>query len=363
MNVPRLAVAGDLTLTDAILEGIEHAGAGRWFGPLADDLLRDTVGLVCNLEAVIAGRGDPQPGQPLIRSSPSALEALPVLRIVGATLANNHVLDWGWEAAVEMSAALDRLHIPSTGLLGSARGSGPIRLDLAGWTVGVLAYADVSSGAVFALDGRPCVQAFDPERAADEVSALARQVDAVLVSVHAGIQHIPYPEPHLLKAFRRVATAGAALVFGHHAHCVRGLEAPQGQWIAHGLGNFISPDHVALRDGRSIFLPRLQENRVGAVLIIEPDGRGRVALRDVRFVSTNGRGQPSILKGRAARRWRRKLESVTNDLARPDYDRFQPNEAVRLLRSQAWRLGMASALGAGPRWSQLVTVWRLLRGR
>ena len=49
MSVPRLAVAGDLTLTDTVLDGIERAGARRWFGPFADDLLVDTVGLVCNL--------------------------------------------------------------------------------------------------------------------------------------------------------------------------------------------------------------------------------------------------------------------------------------------------------------------------
>jgi len=363
MNVPRLAVAGDLTLTDSVLDGIEHAGACRWFGPLVDDLLVDTVGLVCNLEAVISEQGQPQPGKPLLRSNHCALEALQVLRIVGATLANNHILDWGWAAASDTSAALDRLRIPSTGLIGLSRGSGPIRLDFGGWTIGLLAYADATSGAVFTLDGRPRVPAFDPDRAADEVSGLAREVDAVLVSIHAGAQHVPYPEPHLRHAFRKTAMAGAALVFGHHPHCIRGLEAPQGHWIAHGLGNFVTPDHVVLQDGRSVFVPRLKENRVGAVLIIEPDGRGRVALRDVRFVSTNGRGQSSVLRGRAARRWRRNLESVSKDLARLDYDRFQPDEEARLLRSQAWRIGLARALGSGPSWSQLLTAWRLLRGR
>ena len=94
--------------------------------------------------------------------------------------------------------------------------------------------------------------------------------------------------------------AGAALVFGHHAHCLRGLETLQGHWIAHGLGNFISPDHVAIRDGQRVFIPRLKENRVGAVLIIEPGGRGRVIVRDVRFVRTNGSGQAIVLRGRAA---------------------------------------------------------------
>ena len=363
MSVPRLAVAGDLTLTDAILEGIEHAGARRWFGSLADDLLLDTVGLVCNLEAVIAEQGEPQPGKPLIRSSPSALEALPALRIVGATLANNHVLDWGWEAAVDMSAALDRLRIPSTGLVGSGRGPGPIRLDLAGWTVGVLAYADVSSGAVFALDGRPCVQAFDPHRAADEVADLAREVDAVLVSIHAGDQNIPYPDPQLLQAFRTTARAGAALVFGHHPHCVRGMEDYEGHRIAHGLGNFISPDHVALQDGHPVYIPRLRENRIGAVLIIEPGGRGRVVLRDVRFVRTNGRGRTRALKGRTARRWHRRLDVLSNALQRADYDRFHQHESARLLRSHDWRFGMARAIGSGPSWSQLLTAWRLFRGR
>jgi hypothetical protein len=363
MILPRLAVAGDLTLTDAVLDGIEREGASRWFGQFAHELLGDTLGLVCNLEAVVAERGEPRPNKPLLRSNPSVLEALQILRVVAVTVANNHVLDWGWAAARGTAAALDRLRIASTGLLGSGPGVVPIRLDLGGWTVGLLAYADATSGAVFTLDGRPCVPAFDPDRAAEEVAGLAREVDAVLVSIHAGVQNVPYPEPHLLRAFRATARAGAALVFGHHAHCLRGLETPQGHWIAHGLGNFISPDHVVLQDGHRIFIPRLKENRVGAVLIIEPGGRGRVILCNVRFVRTNGSGQPTVLRGRAASRWRRKMESLSEALTRPDYDRFQPDTAARITRSRVWRFGLARALASGPSWSQLRTAWRFLRER
>lgn len=363
MTLPCLAVAGDLTLTDAIQDGIERAGAARWFGRFADELLGDTLGLVCNLEAVVADRGQPRPNKPLLRSNPSALGALPILRVVAVTLANNHVLDWGWEAARSTAEALHHLRIPSTGLLGSGPGAIPIRIDLGGWTVGVLAYADETSGAVFTLDGRPRIPAFDPERAAEEVACLAREVDAVLVSIHAGAQNVPYPEPHLLHAFRTMARAGAALVFGHHAHCLRGIEAPRGQLIAHGLGNFISPDHVVLQDGRRIFIPRLKENRVGAVLIIEPGGRGQVALRAIRFVRTRGNGQPIVLRGRAAQHWRRRMEGLSEALARRDYDLFQPDTAARIARRRVWRFALARALASGPTWSQLRTAWRFVRGR
>ena len=57
------------------------------------------------------------------------------------------------------------------------------------------------------------------------------------------------------------------------------------------------------------------------------------------------------------------MESLSKELARPDYDHFQPEMAARIKRSRVWRFGLARALGSGPTWSQLLTAWRLLRGR
>ena len=57
------------------------------------------------------------------------------------------------------------------------------------------------------------------------------------------------------------------------------------------------------------------------------------------------------------------MESLSKELVRADYDHFQPELAAHIMRSRVWRFGLARALGSGPTWSQLLTAWRLLRGR
>jgi hypothetical protein len=361
--VKRLAVAGDLTVTDSVLDGIRGAGAEAWFGPLAHAMFPDVAGVVCNLEAAAVDAGEPAPGKVVLASGKAAIEALRALKVVAATLANNHVLDWGWSGAAETARAIESAGVATTGLTGGGPGSGPVRLAIDGWSVGVLAYADETSGALLGNDARRGVRPLDPERAADEVSTLAREVDSVVVSVHGGLEQIPYPEPHLTRTFRLLAEAGAALVFGHHPHCLRGMERHRGSWLAYGLGNFVTPDHRATKDGRPILIPRLRANRVGAVLVVEPESRGRLNLVDVRFAWTARSGRTTRLGGRKAAGWKRRVEALSVGLGGDEYAAFQAREAARAGRVYRLKIGLIRGLRTRPRWSQLGTAWRLMLGR
>ena len=71
-----------------------------------------------NLECVISTRG--QPWNPLskpfhFRAHPRALEILKAAQVDGATLANNHVLDYGPEALLDCLNLLDQAHIQHAG--------------------------------------------------------------------------------------------------------------------------------------------------------------------------------------------------------------------------------------------------------
>ncbi len=359
----RLAIVGDLTLTDSVLDGIRREGARAWFDPLARAMFSDVAGVVGNVEAALAETGEPARGKVLLASAKAAIEALPVLKVVAATVANNHMLDWGWSGATETARALESAGIGATGLTGGGPASGPVRLDIDGWSVGVLAYADETSGALPGDTAHGGVAPLDPERAADEVSMLARDVDSVLVSIHGGLEQIPYPEPHLTKTFRLLADAGASLVFGHHPHCLRGVEKHNDSWLAYGLGNFVTPDHRATKDGRTILIPRLRPNRVGAALVVEPEGRKRLGLVDVRFAWTGRSGRTTRLDDRAAARWKRHMKALSVELTANGYPAFQAREAARAGRVYRLKLGLVRGLRTRPRWSQLGTAWRLVAGR
>jgi len=152
------------------------------------------------------------------------------------SLANNHAGDFGAEGRASTRRALDAAGIAHSGEPGDVA-----RLEARGRRVTLVAFA--TSDATNDLR--------DVEAARALVSALAREADLVVVSFHGGAegaaaQHVPQgPEEFYgeargdLRSFARaMVDAGAALVFGHGPHVVRGMELHRGRLIAYSLGNF-----------------------------------------------------------------------------------------------------------------------------
>ncbi|HSB18740.1 MAG TPA: CapA family protein [Anaeromyxobacteraceae bacterium] len=152
------------------------------------------------------------------------------------SLANNHAGDFGAAGRESTRRALDAAGIAHAGEPGDVA-----RLEAKGLRVALAAFA--TSEATSDLR--------DVEGARRLVSQLAREADLVVVSFHGGAegaayQHVP-PGPEEfygesrgdLRAFAHaMVEAGAALVFGHGPHVVRGMEVFRGRLIAYSLGNF-----------------------------------------------------------------------------------------------------------------------------
>ncbi|MCA9961262.1 MAG: CapA family protein, partial [Anaerolineales bacterium] len=71
-----------------------------------------------------------------------------------------------------------------------------------------------------------------------DVTAVAPQVDHVIVVLHSGYEYVDSPSPPQVAAAHAAIDAGAALVIGHHAHILQGIEYYNGGVIVYGLGNF-----------------------------------------------------------------------------------------------------------------------------
>ena len=77
------------------------------------------------------------------------------------------------------------------------------------------------------------------------MAAAARQADAVVVSVHWGIEYEQQPREAEVALAHRLAEAGALVVLGHHPHVLQPVELyPRADGrtalIAYSLGNFVS---------------------------------------------------------------------------------------------------------------------------
>lgn len=227
-----LFVAGDTCLVP------ERAG-----GPLLSRELRERVAAAdvaaVNLEAPV----EPDNPTPIPKSGP-ALTTHPrtpaLLAEAGfdlATLANNHLLDYG---PAGMRTTLDAC--ADAGLATAGVGENrtdaltPATFDANGVSLAVLAACEREFGIAGPDDPGTAWSAHLD--ALDAVQAAAGAHDAVVVVEHGGIEYVPFSPPERRERLRRFVDAGADLVVGHHPHVAQGWERYGGAFVCHSLGNF-----------------------------------------------------------------------------------------------------------------------------
>lgn len=205
-------------------------------------------------------------------ADPAALTALADAGFDIVTLAGNHVFDAG-EVGVEDTVRHARAAGLKTAGAGSDLGQArePAVLEVNGLRVSVLSYNCVGpreswatskkAGCAYVkvlthyeLDhaspgGPPDIYTFaDPaglERMAADIARARVSSDLVAVSLHKGVGHTPVEIAMYERPVSQAAVdAGADVVFGHHAHIMRGIEVYRGRPIFHGLGNFVTVTHA-----------------------------------------------------------------------------------------------------------------------
>jgi poly-gamma-glutamate synthesis protein (capsule biosynthesis protein) len=177
------------------------------------------------------------------------------------TLAGNHIADLGQEGIEDTLAALDHADIAWCGAgRNIAEARRPAMLALGSKTVALLSYNCVGPEAGWAAENRagcaylplatddgspvtplaPLVALTEAAREilVEDIAAVRKRSDLVIVALHKGIVHTPamlapYERPVSFAAIE----AGADIVIGHHSHIVRGIELYKGKPIFHGLGN------------------------------------------------------------------------------------------------------------------------------
>jgi hypothetical protein len=205
--------------------------------------LRECDAAVVNLETVVADAapGDAARKAIVLLTPPAALEGLVDAGVAAVTLGNNHVWDYGRKGFSSTVAALERRKVAWCGAgdaLGEAREDA--RLSLKGYEFRIRSYCGVSDldrpADAVPWPGGPAPM--DPRLIAQDVAASIKQ-GAVVVSLHSGIEYSERPTRRQREAARAAADAGAALVVGHHPHCLQGLAMEDATLVARSLGNFL----------------------------------------------------------------------------------------------------------------------------
>jgi len=193
-----------------------------------------------NLEAPFSDHGRRIEKGMVFKAEPEMIEALRVAGIDVVSTANNHARDCGsygvdftldWLAKNGIAAA-------GTGHTAAQAHQGAV-IERNGRRYGFLAYTyDQSNGNHADQDDRIAMLA-DPERMAADVSSLHSRADAVIVSMHAGVEYQKQPNAEQRRFAHAAIDAGASAVVGAHPHVTQPIESYRGGVIFYSLGNLV----------------------------------------------------------------------------------------------------------------------------
>jgi hypothetical protein len=194
---------------------------------------------IVNLECALSADASPvwKSGS-VFKGRPEHVRGLTAVPFEVATLANNHVFDYGPEAFSRTLKLLSENSIRCVGAgMSVEEAHRPLIVDLNGVRIGIINFSE-GEDLTSAVSG-PGVFGWEVDTVADCVRSIRPGVDIILVICHGGVEYIPFPPPYLAEAFRRIAEAGADLIIGHHAHVPQGVQICNAVPICYSLGNFV----------------------------------------------------------------------------------------------------------------------------
>jgi poly-gamma-glutamate synthesis protein (capsule biosynthesis protein) len=221
-----------------------------------------------NLETAVARSSDYWRGKGInYRMSPENIPVLAAAKIDAVALANNHVLDWGYEGLSETIRTLEKAGIGHAGAgKNAADAESPAVLDLGPkGRVLVFSLAHGSSGVTpdwAAESGRAGVNLI-PDLSEAAVSRIAGQVrkmkkpgDVVVLSIHWGANWgYDVPEEQIRFSRRVIDAAAVDVVYGHSSHHAKPVEVYRNKLILYGCGDLIN-DYEGI-EGYEAFRPDL----------------------------------------------------------------------------------------------------------
>ncbi|MCU1335557.1 MAG: putative enzyme of poly-gamma-glutamate biosynthesis (capsule formation)-like protein [Bryobacterales bacterium] len=235
----RLLLGGDVMLSRHV--GRLARGRRDPAFPLRDlaPLLQAADIAFVNLESPFSDRGAVVERGMIFKAEPEMIAALELAGVDVVSTANNHARDQG-SYGVEFTLDWLQGHqiaVAGTGKSAEAAHAGVV-IERNGLRFGFLAYTyDQSNGNHPDTDDRVAVM--DMPRMREDVARLALSADAIIVSMHAGIEYSPKSNAQQVAFAQAAIDTGARVVVGHHPHVTQPWERYGDGVIFYSLGNLV----------------------------------------------------------------------------------------------------------------------------
>lgn len=276
----RLLFVGDVMLGRLVNDALKEASPEHPWGNTLD-IFEQADWRACNLECAISDRGAPwrdTPKQFHFRTDAKNVEVLKAAGVNCVSLANNHALDYGYDALDDTIRILSDAGIAHAGAGANRTAAGHVvTMRENSLTIGFVAFTD--NMAVWeAMKDKAGVYyvpiEFSEPRTAQllhRVKAAREEVDVLIVSAHWGPNWGYTPPQEHVALGRALMDNGATVVFGHSAHICRGVEMYRNRPILYSTGDFVDDyavDPEERNDRSFVFCINLQAGEVESVDLI-----------------------------------------------------------------------------------------------
>lgn len=205
----------------------------------------------CNQESAIGGKTLGISGYPSFNSPDEIGDELVNLGFNLISLANNHTLDKGEDAALYSNSYWKSKGVITAGSYSSLEERNQVNVyEQNGIKYAFLAYT-VSSNAKVRKDY--LLNIYSADKVKGDIEKIKDQVDVIIVSMHWGKEDTNTPTESQKQIAEYLSSLGVNMVIGHHPHVVQPVEYVNDTLVIYSLGNFIS-NQLSLRLNNGIGL-------------------------------------------------------------------------------------------------------------
>lgn len=236
-----ISFTGDILLDKSVGENIKKNGVNYPFLKVSPILKKADI-TAGNLETSVSLRGKATDKQFTFRSRPETLQGLVNSGYDMVGLANNHTLDYGFDALADTITNLKKYKLGYSGAGGNEQEAfRAYSTTVKGKRVSIISVSRVLPSSEWFARGSHAgiAHAYEDEPMMTYVKNTVAHSDYTVVMVHWNRERMDYPEPYARELAKKFIDAGVAAVIGGHSHSLMGIEYYKQVPIFYSLGNFV----------------------------------------------------------------------------------------------------------------------------
>lgn len=263
----RVHFLGDIMLGRG-LERIVRKNTKKQFVESINNILPKEHICIANLEAPFTSGGvinSSKDSHLTFKIAPHYVSFLNEIGISVATLANNHISDYGKVGISNTISTLKEAKIKSTGAgTNIEEATNPVYLKEKNEKYAILAFNAFVPFSYRAKKNRFGSARFDRKTIQEAINKCEKDIDGIIITVHWGIDYHQQPVPSLLNLAKKIIDAHPKVmaIVGHHPHLQQPLIFYKNKPIFCSLGNFLFDEPFSLSRIGSILTLNIKYGKI-----------------------------------------------------------------------------------------------------